>query len=422
MKDKKYWHTSVNIKEYHFPKVYLSNYSEEEIKNLIRIKNKFNNCKDIIEKRNLAKQLPEQLFCKCRFCGKFIVNINFNIRYEKYGNYFHVRTPKIWCREINGEKYYLSCCEDCLLDHFKDCPPKTNKYFFMKANKYGAYSFGYDEDIYRKICSMTTGVTEKILIKKYGEKLGKEKWISYCKKQSETNTFEYKEKTYGWSKEQFDEFNKSRAVTLENLQNKYGETAGQEAYDNYTYLQSYKKSYEYMVETFGEQKANAINKSKALTLDNFIRKYGENEGKIKYDNFLKQFHSYYSHISQHFFDLLDKYISKKYTTFYATKNYEYPIQLKNKLVKLDYFILELNLCIEFNGDCFHANPKMFNENDTPHPYIKYVTSKEIWNKDEERYKKLKELRNIDTIVIWESDYRNGIDIDKFIKEILKINI
>lgn len=422
MKSKKYWHSSVNITEYKFPKVYLSNYSETEIRKFIDIKNKFNNCKDIIEKRNLAEQLPKQLFCKCRFCGKLIVNINFNIRYEKHENYFHVRTPEIWCREIDGKKYYLSCCENCLLDHFKDNSPKSHKYYFMKANKYGAYSFGYDEDIYKKICSMTTAVTEQSLIRKYGDLVGKEKWQEYCKKQSETNSFEYKKSKYNWTKEQFDEFNKRRAVTLENLQNKYGEIKGQEVYDNYTYLQSYKKSYEYMINTFGEQKANEINKSKGLTLDNFIKKYGENEGLIKFEECINNHKNYFSKISQDFFNKLDEIIGKKYTTYYASKNTEYGVNLGNTYVRLDYFILELNLCIEFNGTYFHGDPRMFNENDNPNPYIKTITAKELWNKDNERYKKLKELRNIDTIVVWESDYRNGIDIENFIKETLKIEI
>lgn len=422
MKSKKYWHSSVNIKEYEFPKVYLSNYSEEEIKNLIRIKDKFNNCKDIIEKRNLAEQLPKQLFCKCRFCGKLIVNINFNIRYEKNGNYFHVRTPKIWYRKINSKKYYLSCCEECLLEHFKNDLPKSSKYYFMKANKYGAYSFGYNEDIYKKICSMTTGVTEQSLIRKHGDLVGKEKWQEYCKKQSETNSFEYKKSKYNWTKEQFDIFNKSRAVTLENLQNKYGETVGQEVYDNYTYLQSYKKSYQYMVDTFGIDKANEINKSKALTLENYVKRLGETEGLIQYEIAINNHKNYFSKISQEFFNKLDEIIAKKYTTYYASKNNEYGVNLGNIYVRLDYFILELNLCIEFNGTYFHGDPRIFNENEFPNPFDKKLTAKDLWNKDVERYKKLKELRNINTIIVWEIDYRNGIDINKFIKETLKIDI
>jgi len=51
------------------------------------------------------------------------------------------------------------------------------------------------------------------MIRKYGEVEGKVKWDNYRKKQAESNTFEYKQKKYGWTKEQFDEYNKSRGVS-----------------------------------------------------------------------------------------------------------------------------------------------------------------------------------------------------------------
>jgi len=128
-------------------------------------------------------------------------------------------------------------------------------------------------------------------------------------------------------------------------------------------------------------------------------------------------------VSQKFFDEIDKYISQKYTTYYATKNNEYGVNLHNSdYVRLDYFILELNLCIEFNGTYFHADPRFFNENDYPNPHNKILTAKEIWKNDNNRYKKLKEYRNINTIVIWEYDYNNGIDVQKFIKEQLNISL
>lgn len=115
-------------------------------------------------------------------------------------------------------------------------------------------------------------------------------------------------------------------------------------------------------------------------------------------------------------------MEKKYTTYYGSKNCEYGVNLYDYYVCLDYFILELNLCIEFNGTYFHGDPKIFNENDHPNPYNKNITAKELWDKDNERYKKLKEIRNIDTFVVWENEYRKGINIEKFIKETLKINI
>ena len=73
-----------------------------------------------------------------------------------------------------------------------------------------------------------------------------------------------------------------------------------------------------MVEKFGKEKADEINQSKALTLDNFIRKYGEIEGKKRFISAIKNTNCF-SPISQELFNKLDYYLGKKYTTYYATK-------------------------------------------------------------------------------------------------------
>lgn len=419
MKNNKFYHTSVELKEYNFDKVYLENINNELIDNI----RKFNKSKDVKEKIEISKLLPLS-FPTCRYCGNLIINSNFQIRCNIKEKYIQIILPEFYCREIDGIKYYLSCCEKCLLEHFKDNPPKQAKYYFMKANKYGQYSYGYSDDEYKKICSMTTGVTEKSLVRKWGEKLGKQKWKEYCNKQSLTNTFEYKKKMYGWSKKDFKIFNKSRAVTKENLINKYGEELGILYFNDYVNKQKITKSKEYMINKFGEEKTNEINNSKALTFENYIKRFGKEEGYKKYIEVINHNINFYSKISQKLFNELDKYLSPKYKTYYATKNGEYGVLLNdNTYIKLDYFILELNLCIEFNGTCYHGDPKIFNENDHPNPHNKKITAKEIWENDNNRYKILKETRNIDTIVIWENDYRDKkFNVKDFIKNTLKITI
>lgn len=414
----KFSHSSVEIIEYPFEKVYLDELNEELIKNI----NLFNSSKNIKEKQNVINFIPIK-FPICRFCGEKIINSNFYITYNTKQKYIQLSVPYIYCREIDHKKYYLSCCENCLLKHFEDNPPKAQKYYFMKANKYGAYCFGYSYDEYKKICSMTVGVTEKSMIKKWGEELGIQKWNEYKRKQSVTNTFEYKKKKFNWNKEQFDEFNKSRAVTPKNLQNKYGKELGEIYFNDYVEKQKLTKSHEYMINKYGKEKTKAINQSKGQTLSNYIKRLGKIEGLKQYEIMLSHHKNYFSKISQKFFDEIDKYISQKYTTYYATKNHEYGVNLHNNdYIRLDYFILELNLCIEFNGTYFHADPRFFNENDYPNPHNKVLTSKTIWENDNNRYKKLKEYRNIDTVVVWEYDYNNGIDVQKFIKEKLNISL
>lgn len=175
-------------------------------------------------------------------------------------------------------------------------------------------------------------------------------------------------------------------------------------YNDYVNKQSYTKSFEYLKDKYGEEKALYINKSKSNSLSSYIKKYGEEEGKLRYEKLINKHKNYYSKISQILFDELDKEISKYFKTYYATKNGEYGVYLGDKYIFLDYYIEELNLCIEFNGTMFHADKRFYNEQDRPNPYNKDLTSKDIWENDLERYNKLKSIRNIDTIVIWESDF------------------
>lgn len=419
MKNKEFYHTIVEIKEYPFEKIFL----EELNKDLIKTIKNFNSSKNIDKKIELSKQIPIE-FPKCRFCGKSIINSNFKIALKQKEKSIRIFNPAVYCREIDGIKYYLSCCENCLLEHFKDDPPKSSKYYFMKANKYGQYSFGYSYDEYKKICSMVNGVTEKSMVRKWGEIEGKKRWKEYCNKQSLINTFEYKKEVYGWNKQDFENYNKSRAVTKENLINKYGEELGLKYFNDYVNKQKYTKSREYMINKFGLEKTNEINKSKALTPENYIKRLGKEKGIEEYLKYINHSYNFYSKVSQDFFNKLDVYLSPKYKTYYATKNNEYGVLLNdNTYIKLDYFILELNLCIEFNGTYYHGDPRIFKENDYPNPHNKTITAKEMWEGDNNRYKLLKESRNIDTVVIWENDYIDkNFNIENFIKNTLHITI
>ena len=415
MKNKDFYHTYVEIKEYPFEKIFLEELNDELIENV----KLFNSSKDVVLKKELANKIHIE-FPKCRFCEKIIINSNFKIELNQKEKTIRIKKPSIYCREINYKKYYLSCCEDCLLEHFKDNLPKSNKYYFMKANKYGQYCFGYSDEEYKKICSMTVGVTKESMIRKWGEDLGKQKWKEYCNKQAITNTFEYKQEKYGWDKETFDKFNASRAITKENLIKKYGENIGLIKWNDYVNKQKITKSFEYMVNKFGYDNALKINKSKAITLYNFIKKYGKVLGEQKYKNIINN-HNFYSHKSQKLFNELDKYLSKKYTTYYATKNHEYFFKINDKYIFVDYFIKELNICIEFNGSVFHGESRLYEDDEQCNPFSN-MTAKEIRDKDNIRYSLLKKLYNVDTYVIWELDYNENFNIKNYINNILNIKL
>ncbi len=85
--------------------------------------------------------------------------------------------------------------------------------------------------------------TLKNMVIKYGEIEGIKRWNIYREKQAISNSFEYKRDKYGWTREQFDEFNKSRGSIGEN---------------NGNYGLGY---YNVWVEKFGKEKANEMNKA-----------------------------------------------------------------------------------------------------------------------------------------------------------------
>ena len=360
----------------------------------------FNNTTDINKKLELSYLLPEELFCTCRFCGSRIMTQNSKLDFNRINKTILVKIPGVRYRIIDGVKYELSCCSNCLLEHFKDCPPKSEKYYYMKANKYGAYSFGYGYEEYKKICSQTVGITENAMIRKWGEKEGKKRWKSYCDKQAETNTFEYKQEKYGWSKEQFEEFNKSRAVTLELCIERHGEEAGRKMWDEYCERQRYTTSLEYMIE-----------------------EYGEEEGTKKYKDFCYYRTNScgsksYSLISQQCFNAIYSHINTTNEIYYHDLNKEYSIINNNTTYNLDFYDKTKKLVIEFLGDYWHANPKRYNSDETIIHHQKSICVKDIWKYDKQRKRNIcKVLNNPVYIEVWESDWKENQY--KVMEEILK---
>lgn len=261
----------------------------------------------------------------CRICGN-------NVKYDK---------PKKSNKTVLGKKYTLCVCQECLLKQFPNI--KNLSRIFNTNNVVTCYAFDIPLEEAKKSNKKYSWTKEKA-VEKYGEEIGLKIWEEYVGKQAKTNTYEYKKEKYGWSKEQFDDYNKSRAVTLDNLIKKHGKDLGEKMWDDYILRQSETKSLKWMIEKYGEEKATEINSQKSLTLENFIRKYGEEEGLLRWEEFSIKRYNPYSQISQTLFNMLDKHISQKYTTYYATKNGgEWFVRGRKQVYYLDYFIKELNI-------------------------------------------------------------------------------
>lgn len=315
---------------------------------------------------------------------------------------------------IFENKYFLSVCEKCLKNKF----PNYKNRLFNSMNNTTKYAFNIPDDIFYKWKKENVGVTLNRFINLYGDEKGKLKWDIYCKKQADTNKYEYKKNKYNWSEEDFKNYNNSRAVTLKNLIKKHGDEIGLKIWKQYIEKQTLTKSAEYYINKYGEEKWKELNKNKAQTLENFIKRYGNDNALIEYKKYLKKRICYpASKSSQIFFSTLDKYLCDKYKTYFYEKNgKEFSKLLSNgRFVFLDYYIKELKLNIEYNGDVFHANPIMYKKDDMPNPFTN-ETAEEIWYKDNEKLKLLELDHNIRTIVIWESDLPDINDLIKKINE------
>lgn len=224
-------------------------------------------------------------------------------------------------------------------------------------------------------------LTEKSLIQRYGEELGKQRWKEYCDKQAETNTFEYKQAAHGMTKEEFDEYNKSRSCTVENFIQRHGEEEGQRRWQEYCDRQRYTTTLEYFVET-----------------------YGEDEGRTKWEGF------------QH-----GRTIVNRTQSLVEAQCYEY---LKNSIPELESAICLGNMhggpydfgskpkkkLIEFYGSYWHADPAVFSDSDPR------VTADELERRTRIRARDAKKRQiaidmGYDVYVIWENEWRtNPVDV------------
>jgi hypothetical protein len=258
-------------------------------------------------------------------------------------------------------------------------------------------------------------VTESNMIKKYGKDEGLRRWEEYKKKQAYSNTFEYKEKKYGWSREAFDEFNKSRAITLENLIEKYGEVRGNKKYNDYVEKQRYTNQLEYFIEKYGEDgqaRFDRYCKLKSHTYESYLERFDGDEEKAIYE-----LNKYYigksnvynsSSICIEFCKLLHEKIDliDNYTIYYEgfSEEYYFGIPRYGRAV-VDFYVKELNKVIEFYGDYWHCNPNIYSAQDiVSFPKQKKICASEVWERDSKREEALKSI-GVEVLIIWEQDYR-----------------
>jgi G:T-mismatch repair DNA endonuclease (very short patch repair protein) len=260
------------------------------------------------------------------------------------------------------------------------------------------------------------GTSKEKMFIMYEKEDATKKWENYIKLQAETNTFDYKNKKYGMTKEQFDDYNQNRSSTEENFIRRHGIKEGKEKWDVYKKRQSYAGCAEdYFIEKYGTDEGKQIfldlNKKKARTLENYISKYGIKEGTIKYEFYISYIAKpFYSKLSQELcWDVYDKLpLDIKEKTYFGELNKEFGKMFEGCYVKYDFCISSLKYIMEFNGDYWHANPEVY-EDDFSYS-SKHIssrkTAKDIWEHDEKKISVI-ENEGFYVDIVWEKDYNES---------------
>jgi len=179
----------------------------------------------------------------------------------------------------------------------------------------------------------------------------------------------------------------------------------------------------------GLSEQESINKiselQKTFSLDICIHKYGEVEGrkrwqerqdkwKAKVFNANQHIGGGLSKVSNDLFSSLESFVTTKKLSFKTGKNEKFIRDTKfDRVYKYDFCIPELRLMIEFHGDYWHCNPNKWTGTQTNK--VKSLTAQEIWEYDK-RKKECAESYGYTLMFIWETDYyvNSQAEIDKCI--------
>ncbi|MCK9446145.1 hypothetical protein M0Q50_04545 [bacterium] len=198
--------------------------------------------------------------------------------------------------------------------------------------------------------------------------------------------------------------------------------------DTYEYRKKYNICIEYYLDKgFTEEESIELLKKRqtTFTLEKCIIKYGEEDGKMIYEkrqnDWVKKMFNENTCISTGRSMISDKFIEEiinEINNKEITDNFLYGKNEKFIYDKIEKKPNRFDLCynkkiIEFNGDFWHSNPKIFGPDEIHR--VKKIKCSDIWKIDERKIESVKE-HGYEILVIWESDYINNK------KEIIKNSI
>ena len=387
---------------------------------------------------------------KCKHCNRQLVDlndikdvkvkiVNGKVHFLKNETNYIENEQNRWIvcgKKINGKIYRREICWDCFFEkvdqyirepgHLKRLGKFRNGKQWNRDFYNGIYrvpsnrstlgsnlnQFLFDipkEELEKQRKKFSTASRE-YWIKKLGKKDGLKKYNELVSRQSYTASSKYLIEEKGLSTDEAMKFHINRASTRENFIKRYGEDLGMKYWNEYCKHEAWAGcALEYFIDKFGptegKKRYEDINKAKGFSLDNLIRKYGEEKGPLKYNEYynsrLERFKTSlaYSKVSQKLFDELLEFISDKENVHYALHNGEVSIKTNDAKAYLADFTYH-NKIIEFNGTYWHADPRNYKDDDL---IRENVTAKDIHDFDKMKLSVFKK-HGYDVLVIWESDY------------------
>jgi very-short-patch-repair endonuclease len=249
-------------------------------------------------------------------------------------------------------------------------------------------------------------ITEENMKIKYGNDDGAIRWKRYCDKQANTNSFEYKHEKYGWTVEQFKEYNSSRAQTLSKMIERHGESKGSLKWITYCERQAYTNTKSYFINKYGTdtgiKKYIELNHKKSaphdplqisshlgITIDEAVQLIIARQNR---NGFV-----FGSNLEREFTDSLEQRVGKLDHTS-SSSPYGKWSHLLNSYVLYD--IKHGDCVIEFNGDYWHANPKIYKDD----AEIRGRTAKVIQEHDCKKLQTAVDL-GFRVLTVWEAEYK-----------------
>ena len=288
--------------------------------------------------------------------------------------------------------------------------------------------YGWDEG-FRKLNQviLNSRFSKKRAIEKYGQDLGNIKISQWLEKVSQSKESFIRRYGEDIGNIKYQEFVDKSKRTLPQFIGKYGLEEGNRIYKLYCKrkTRAFKSTLGYYLSLgFSPEEARKFQTKYQTWIgskERYIREFGLEEGSRLYlekmERQMLHFRGKSNLEIEVFSEIVDLLDLDRAVIRYA--NNQWFCNLGKFFYFLDYYDMSLNLCIEFYGDYWHANPKLYSEKDyLVYPGIGVISAQEIWERDRIRIENIQKHLNCKILIIWEYNWNHNKD--EVIQEVINL--